>query len=286
MVTEVWGDLYFLINAGMDLICLRITAALVHRKIKRWRLALAALLGGGYALAALLWGRSGLPGLLGDCGAALLLTTVSFWERGIRARTLLRDTLLQCLVSMLLGGVMTALYSLLSRWNLPLEALGEEGISVWLFALLSLVSALIAKGGGRFFGSSHKTRKITVTAKIFGQSVTFTAMVDTGNLLRDPISGRGVILVDRHKLLASLPRGEAALLGQSDPAAWISDHAHAARIRLIPTHTATGHTLLPAIIPEELLLSDGKETLPSDHLIAPGALGENAKGFDAILPAE
>jgi hypothetical protein len=68
---EVYADLYFLINMGMDLVGLMITAALMHRKGRKWRLVLAAALGGGYALVALLLGLSGWTSLIADLLAAL-----------------------------------------------------------------------------------------------------------------------------------------------------------------------------------------------------------------------
>ena len=43
---DVYVDLYFLINASMDLLCLAMTAAILHRAAKRWRLILSAVVGG------------------------------------------------------------------------------------------------------------------------------------------------------------------------------------------------------------------------------------------------
>ena len=44
---EVYADLYFLVNMSMDLLCLNLTAALLHRGVRRWRLLLASAVGGG-----------------------------------------------------------------------------------------------------------------------------------------------------------------------------------------------------------------------------------------------
>ena len=54
METEVYIDLYFLVNAGMDFLCLMISAAILHRQPKGWRCILGAILGGVYACMALL----------------------------------------------------------------------------------------------------------------------------------------------------------------------------------------------------------------------------------------
>ena len=53
MDREVYADLYFLVNASMDLLCMMITAAVLHRRAVRWRALLGAAIGGVYAVAAL-----------------------------------------------------------------------------------------------------------------------------------------------------------------------------------------------------------------------------------------
>ena len=63
---EVYVDLYFFINASMDLLCLNLTAMLLHSKPRRWRLLLGAFLGGLYAVLVLLSGLGGVWELLFD----------------------------------------------------------------------------------------------------------------------------------------------------------------------------------------------------------------------------
>ena len=177
MVQEVYIDLYFLTNISMDLLCLMITAALLHRHVKRWRALAAAVLGGGYAVAALLLTLGGIAGFLLDIAAAFLMCTVAFYVRKMPLLRLLQCTLVQALVSMMLGGIMTALYACLNRLHLPLEALQGDGLSVWTFALLTAVASIATLRGGRLFGISQKTKSVTVRAVLFGKSVTLSAMV-------------------------------------------------------------------------------------------------------------
>ena len=79
---EIYADLYVLINFGMDLLCLTVTASLLHLPARRWRILTAAGMGGLYALLSLLFSPTGLPGLLLDLLAALGLSAVAFAERG------------------------------------------------------------------------------------------------------------------------------------------------------------------------------------------------------------
>ncbi len=280
MEQEVYADLYILVNTGMDLLCLMITAALTHRKILRRRAIPGALFGGIYALIALLVGINGWAGVLLDVAAAFLMCFIVFASKGERTRFLFKVTAVHMLASVFLGGVMTALYAWLNRLELPLDALGKDDVSVWLFAVLAAVSGFLTAKGSMFFGLSGKTRSVTVEAVLFGRRVTLRAMVDSGNLLRDPMSGRSVIVAERRRLTEILPKnfpkeGEMP-----------QDHELARKIRLIPAHTATGEGILTAIIPDSLTVVDGKDRRRSDYLIAPISLGERAQGFDALIPIE
>ena len=280
MEQEVYADLYVLVNSGMDLLCLMITAALTHRKFLRWRGIVAAVLGGGYALAALLMGTGGLPGVCLDVAAAVLMCAVALAERGQSVWGLLKLSAVYLLTSFFLGGIMTALYTWLNRLDLPMDALGEDGVSVWIFAALASVSGILTARGSMLFGLSRKTGSVTVEAVLFGKAVRLRAMVDTGNLLRDPMSGRCVIVADRKKLAAVLPK-DFPKAGET-----CGDHGLAGRLRIIPTQTATGSGFLTAIVPDRLTVIEKNERRESDYLIAPIDLGEGARGFDALISIE
>lgn len=280
MQQEVYADLYVLVNTGMDLLCLMISAALTHRKILRRRAILGALFGGLYALGTLLSGVGGVFGVILDVAAAFLMCAIVFADKDTRLLFLWKVTAVYLITSFFLGGVMTALYTWLNRLNLPLDALGEDGISVWLFAVLAAVSGFLTTRGGMFFGLSKKTQSVTVEAILFGQPLRFRAMVDSGNLLRDPLSGRSVIVVERKKLTRILPKNfpkDGELCG---------DYELAKKIRLIPTHTATGEGMLTAILPDSLTVIDGEGRRAADYLIAPTSLGGRANGFDGLIPME
>jgi len=286
MIQDVYVDLYFLINLSMNLLCLMIAASLLHLRVKRWRAITAAALGACYAVAALILGADGIVGFLSDLAIAIVMCAVTFTTRPPSLLHLLKCTAVQMLTSMLLGGIMTALYSLLNRIDLPLDSLEGDGLSVWSFAILSSIAALMTARGGKFLGRSAKTKCVSVKATVFGKSITLRALVDTGNLLREPVSGKSVIVADRKALFAALPRHVVQTLSATDPAIWLSDPAIAHRVRVIPIRTASGEKLLPAILPDTLYLTEDKITLPADHLIAPADIGARAEGFDAVIGAE
>lgn len=280
MQQEVYADLYVLVNAGMDLLCFMITAMLMHRKILRRRAMAGALLGGLYALTTLLLGTSGILAVVMDILAMLLLCLIVFFSRRERFFFLIKVTAVNVLVSAFLGGVMTALYAWLNRLDLPIETLEGDGLSVWIFAVLAAISGVLTAKGGVFFGLSRKTASVRVEAVLFGTSVSFSAMVDSGNFLKDPLSGRGVIVVERKRIAYALPK-HFPEEGQLN-----TDPVLATKLRLIPTKTATGSGMLEAIVPDALTFTDRDGKHAADYLVAPITLGGSAKGFDALIPLE
>ncbi len=282
MEQEVYVDLYFLINTCMNLLTLMITATLLHRKIGRVRAWLAASAGGLWAVVALFSGVEGFWGLLCDGAVIFLMCSAVFATKQNSFAALLKCTVVGVLTSMILGGVMTALYTLLNRIQLPLGDTQENSGSILIFALIAALAGLATVQGGRFLGLSKKSKYITVTAELFGKTVTLRALVDTGNHLREPISGRSVIVADRERILAALPHPLSTALKSPYADKWLSDERYATHIRLVPTSTATGKQILPAILPDRLMLTDGKETYPADYLIAPAPM-EKSSDFDAVI---
>lgn len=253
---DVYADVLFLINGGMDALCLSLTARMLHRRLSLWRLALAAALGGVYGVVALFLEVGTLPALLLDvlvcvlmCGVAL--GKVKLWlSSGVYV-----------LSSMVMGGVMTALYHWLNRAGVAeLLPAGEEGVSSVAFVLLAAVGGLFTLGWGRIFRRSERQRAARVSVSVaMGQgSVTLEGMVDSGNLLTDPFSGTPVIVVKKEAVAILLSRELQQLLA-SVPlrSEGISRLPEGGRVRLIPTDTATGGGMLLALRPDAVTVKVG-----------------------------
>ncbi len=159
MTTDVYGDILFLINAGMDCLSCLLTARLLRRHIRGGRLALASLLGGVYAVAALFVNVGRAAALALDCLMCLCLCALVFLPGQEAGRRRWLSVFPACgvylLGSLVLGGVMTGLYNLLNRAGCPdaLAGMGADGPTAWLFALLALLSGLLSLWGGRLFCS-------------------------------------------------------------------------------------------------------------------------------------
>lgn len=293
MEVEVYADLLFLINAGMDGLCLLLTGRLLHRRVKSWRVVLGAVLGGMYAVAALLFPDIGQAfSLLADIGMCLVMCGAVFGEgREGGIKRLFRTAGVYFLLSMALGGIMTALYHLLNRAGVAslLSALsdgGGDGLGSWLFLLLVLVGGTVSLWGGRMVRRSRAMRVCTVTVELDGRRVTLRGLVDSGNLLRDPIGGRVVICAEGEALGLILSPSLAAVLGGMSPQAVKLSPADARRMRVIPAGTATGAGILYGFLPDGITVTaEGeREGRKVDAVVAVTAIP--TEGVEALIPSE
>ena len=289
MEVEVYVDLLFLINAAMDGLCLSITAKLLRRRVSPWRVILAALLGGGYAVGALFAEAGQILSILLDLGVCFLLCGIAFGSSAGRGRGILRVSLLYLLLSLVLGGIMTALFSLFNRLGLDETLAGlfvsegstGDGLEAWVFGLVALLGSGLTLWGGRFLRGGKVAAACRVTVYLDGRRTELDGMTDTGNLLRDPLTGRAVICADPRALEDVLPADLALFLSDGGDPSLLSELS-SRRLKVIPARTAAGESLLYGFLPDAVTLDKGDGAVAVESVVAVTKL----TGTDAIIPAE
>ena len=282
---DVYADILFLINFGMDALCLCLTGRLLHRNLTGRRCCLSAAVGGVYGVLALLVEVNAVTAFGIDVLVCFFMCGLAF---GRHRLWLTGGTYV--LTSMVMGGVMTALYHWLNRTGVS-EILpgGDEGVSSVAFVLLAVVGGLFTFVWGRIFRKSEGKRagKIIVTLTINGQKLTVEGMVDSGNLLTDPIDGTPVVAVRKQLLLPFLSEKLQELMDTTPfPLESLADIPEASSLRLIPAQTATGDGILPALRPQTVLLEKEEEKgtpVSVACLVAPISM-DNAPA-DALIPS-
>lgn len=251
----LYADTLFLSNFVMNLLALSLTGMILHVKCKKIRLFISSLLGGAYSLSAVLFSFPGwlhiTVGILLSC----LLVLISFGDQGRGTVFFLRIFLFFYFTSVLLGGGIEALFSLLEgafgmRTDLVFRP-ADAVLVIGFFAFFIFKGILGLLSGG---GLPHST-DIRV---VYGErSVTLSLLVDSGCTLADPISGRGAILVSADALRNVFPPSvlEAA---RERKVTIPKEHALAGRCRLLPMRGVGEEKLLLAFRPKEVtLVADG-----------------------------
>lgn len=284
MGQTVYLDLLFLINFSMDVLALAVSASILHRTLRWLRLLTAGAVGGVYACAALFLPVSGLLALAVDILVCFLLGAIAFATRE-KKNGLVTCVLTFTAVSMALGGIMTALFSLLNRMELPLGMDGGDGdgISVLLFALLAAIGGILTLAGGRFFSKRASKQTVTVEVTVGSRSQRLSALVDSGNLLCEPAGGRPCVVAEPSALSAILPPSLLDVV-RNRRYDGIASVEGIRGICLVPVRTASGEGLLIAFRPTRMAVKTEKETHEVDAYLALCELGDSAMGHQALLP--
>lgn len=288
MERTVYLDLLFLINFSMDFLCFFLTSKLLSRKLPTVRALAASVLGGIYADAALFVNVGRVTALFIDAAACLLMCTLVY--AGKRKKSdILFCTLVYFAISMALGGFMTAIFNLINGMGISADApesAASDGISVWLFALLAAVSAVVTLIGSRIFRRKTSVGSAEVEITYGGRSVKLRALTDSGNLLSEPISGRPCIVADISSVECIIPRDVIRAARNGDYSAIETMEPETVKnIRLVPAKTAAGEGMLIALRADRITLDSGKGAYGVDAMIALSDIGANADGSCALVPS-
>lgn len=171
---EVYLDLVVILNFLVDFLLLLGTNRLAGFPLEGKRTALAAALGGLYSGACMLPGFRFLGSLLWRIVSLTLMALLAFgWNRSA-----LKRCGVFVLLSMALGGIALSF----GRANFPALILAAAGM--WLLCRVAFGDTV----GGRDY--------VPIEITNAGTKVSLIALRDSGNTLRDPISGEQVLVID------------------------------------------------------------------------------------------
>lgn len=262
----VYLDVVFGINWFLDYLLLWATAKFAQLSTSAWRLALGATAGAVYAL--LPFSAAGHAAL--GAGGKLLFSLFMVWLAygGLSLRRFWQAVVYLYLVAFAMAGAMLGAiyffdgrldaYGLLNGLLLFLSRIP----SAWLLAAVA-AAVVLARWGAPLLRRSFLSSFFQVPVVIrFGESrLAVRALVDTGNQLRDPLTGRPVIIVEYEVLRPLLPvslrqhieSGEepdlSRLVEELRGSPWAS------RVHLVPfTSIGRSHGMLLCFRPDEVVV--------------------------------
>lgn len=277
----VYVDLLFGLNAVINYLLLRGSAVVGGCPVRSGRLLLGAVLGGVYAVVVVLPGLEWLQRPLFQllCAAGMLLTAFG-WKR---------NTVKQGLFFLALSFAFSGMVLLLIQSVEPacLFLGGRAYYAVTTPALLLLAglgygtAALVLRGCGTHTGGDI----IPVTLLCEGRDLPLKALRDTGNTLRDPMTGHPVLIVEAEQLLTLLG-AQVDPVCRTDPTTMLEELAWQCpkhRFSLVP-YRAVGvdSGLLPAL---RCRLRTGKQTQPVLAAFSPTAVSADGR-YDALWGGE
>lgn len=286
MEQTVYADIFFLINFSMDFLSLFIAAKLLERPIGASRFALASLFGGVYACVALFLPLGSVFSFLADALACVLMAFIATLKRRELKSALIFSLVLSA-VSILLGGAMTALFNLFNKigvYRIFGDGAQSDGVSVWFFAILAIISGAIAFLGGGFFKRRAVRRQGRLEISYLGKSLTLPCLCDSGNLLREPISNLPCVIVDADAARAIFPQSFIEAVYSCDISK-LSEREQS-RVRLVFASSAVAESALVAIRVDSLRLDFGKGKTTVNAYLALSREKIFADGMKALVPCE
>ena len=281
----VYGDLLFFINFSMDFLCFYISCLLLHQRLPIFRACLSSFVGGVYSVLALFLTFDGPKATALDILVLILMCFVVYCGKEVTFLRIVKGIFLYFFVSALLGGLMTALFSLFNRIELLAGDYGlDDGINVWIFVLLVIIASMCTLGGGRVFrsSSSEKTAQLTIESEL--GTLNLNALIDSGNLTYEPISGKAVVFVSVEKCKKIVEKSLYDSLNNNSnidemPIQILS------KIRIIPTRSVSGERIFYATKFKKVTVKIGKMKKEIDTYVAlvkDDYLGE----YDGIISHE
>ncbi len=256
----IYADEVFIFNAAVDSILLIAAGNLCGLPFRRIRVLAGGGIGGVYAVAVQVFEGTPVSWTAVKVLVGVLIPLCAF---GYLSRSaFLRRLTAFWIMSVLAGGAVLGAAALFGgSVGDGYAALHPAGLTVVAFSLGLMLLASSWLGGAAIHAAEERVR---VRVSYGGREAEFTALVDSGNTLRDPVSGLPVIVAELEAVSTLFRQDVAGALRKSggDAATFLaslSGKAEGSRFRLVPCVTVSGKGMLPAFRPDRVELG-GKET--------------------------
>lgn len=232
----VYLDIIFLENLCINCIILLATGIICKNTISILRILLSSLIGSLYAVILYLSVLEAFSSIALKILLSVCMVYIAYNPRNIKH--LLKQLILFYLTSFTFGGVAFALLYFVKPQNILIKngvLVGTYPLKIALtgvivgFIIITIAFKSIKKK------LSKKDMFCNITIEFEGRYKTLRAMIDTGNLLREPLSGNPVVVVEKQELQDLVPIkilevAEKIVAGQYD----VNLSEYSSRFRVIP----------------------------------------------------
>jgi len=269
----IYIDIVFIENLCMNYIILFATAFIMKIKIHHLRLILSAALGGVYAILSYMQIVQMYSNMLLKIVLSICMVYIAFIPKNIKV--LLKELIMFYLVSFVFGGCAFALLYFVK----PQDIFMKDGVYIGTYplkiALLGgIVGFVITYIAFKVVKSKivKKSLFYNVELKMEERVIKIKTMLDTGNMLKDPITGVPVIVIEKEGLQGLIPndilKNTDKIIG-GDWEQCKESNEYRARFRIIP-FTSIGKQngmLLGFKIDEIKIYTDIEELVKKDAIV-------------------
>ena len=288
MPQTVYIDVLFFINFILDAMIFLSAATLLRRRIRWWRVGIAAAAG---ALCSCAMFFSAVPPWLMNVLALLLYILCAYIVFGFRGvKPFIKNSIATVVCAFIYGGVAFALYLYTGAGAVMTFNNGALYIDIPVFTLL--LFAFAAYGAIWLISRilkwlAPRESFAQVTLHFGAQTLCGRALIDTGNALRDAVTGAPVILCSYRFAAKILPPGLRAYvrdMHQTDID--LVEDAWRNRLRMVSYSSVGGGGMLPALRADRaVIVYRGRTVTAEPALVALTSADLSGQGACELLLA-
>ena len=266
----IYLDIVFFENVVMNFLILIATAIISKVKINSPRILLASSIGGIFSIVTYIIKLSNFQSLILKIVISIIIIKISYNSKKIKY--LLKNLIFFYLVSFTFGG---AAFMLLYFVN-PENIISKDGILIGTYPLrITLVSAilglLLVGLVSRIIKDRLSKKEMLCDLEIFynGKLEKIKTMIDTGNLLQDPITNEDVIIVEKDSLKNLVSKDILDNIDNIVSGKWLnSKNIYEYKFKIIPfSSLGKENGILIGFKPDYIKVNAEHETVKSDVIV-------------------
>lgn len=270
----IYIDVVLIENLIMNFIILLATGIVLKEKIKTVRLLLASLLGAIYSVISYMSILEIYSNIILKIILSVVIVYVAFNPQTMKK--MWKDILIFYLTSFVFGGAAFALIYIVK----PQDILMKNGLFLGTYPLKTIILGAIVAFIIIITAFTIVRTKITkkdmfckVEIQINGKKIETTAMLDTGNLLKEPITNTPVIVVEHTLLYDCIPKEilnhlDELLGGEFDNISEKIKEEYMAKLKFIPfSSLGKQNGMLLGMKAESVKIKDGEREEEKDNVI-------------------
>ncbi len=273
----VYADVLLVINLFVNYALLLCSSMIMKNPASRWRVLLGATIGAFYGLVIFLPKVPSLIELVLKIASAALIVFGTFGYKNLRY--FLRCFFTFFAVSFAFGGIMLVLWVTVA----PIGMVYNNGavyfdIDLAVLAVSTVVSFAIVSLISHFSSRRAPKESVAIVKVAYkGETVSATALIDTGNSLKESFSGYPVALGQLDTLKKITPEAVKEFLNGRDI-------TPSSDFRLVMHKTVSGTGVLPVFKPDYIEIKSASHTVRTDRVYIAVTQNNLAGGeYDFIL---
>lgn len=270
----IYIDIIIVENLIMNYIILYATGLISKSKISHVRIFLASAIGAIYTIIEYISKLDIYSNILVKIILSIIIVYVAFYPQNIKK--MFKQLILFYLTTFTFGGVATYLIYVLKPQNIVIKNGMYVGTYVLKVIFIGAIVGTIVLVIAFRFAKNKITKKdmiCKVKIKLNGGEIILNSMVDTGNMLKEPLTGNPVVVVEKTSLYDLMPKEilnntESILGGDFEKIPEDIKNEYISRLKIIPfSSLGKQNGMLIGIKPEKLEVINEQSEETKDNAV-------------------